>query len=155
SGRKPLADRRQRNLGRDVSFGWKSDPTATWQRDRLQQRLHHHGARRSEGFNQYRGRERGDRSERDPVSERRRPRGNFQFRDQHRDADGAVARREISLFSAAAREDQRRSGALREKEEGNELNGLRRSPPENAHDVTAARKHLGILSPAVSIHPGR
>ncbi len=85
SGRESAPDRRERTLGRHVSFHRQSHAAPARQRSRIYERIHHHGSRRPEGSAQRRGRERRNRSEGNPISEGRRAGRHLQFRRQHRD----------------------------------------------------------------------
>src|SRR5438477_1597 len=81
--RESVANRCERNLGRNISFRRKPDAAPAWEHARIQQRVHDHGPRGPEGFDQHRRRERGNRSKGDPVPERRRAGGDFQLRREH------------------------------------------------------------------------
>src|SRR4030095_3089280 len=89
------------------------------------------------------------------ISERRCARGNFQFRRQYRESPGGIACGKVSVLPAVTRQDSRRSGALREKKEGDQLNGFRRSAAKDVVDVSAARANRGNLPAAVSVHSRR
>ena len=103
------AGRRERALGRDVSFDRQSDAAAAWQRARLLERVHDSRSRGSEGSDRHRRGELGHQSEGDPVSERRRAGRHLQFHGQHRAHDRGAARGEVSVFPAARGADPRRA----------------------------------------------
>jgi DNA helicase-2/ATP-dependent DNA helicase PcrA len=76
----------------------------------------------------------------------------FSFCCQHGEAPGGIARREISLFPAATRQNQDVQERYGKKKKGHELMDFRRSAAKDDVHVSAARALADLLSAAVSIH---